>query len=299
MQRLRLVSVLLAAPLALAAGLAAAPQADAKAEEVLKAARSAVGGDALANVRSLSITGGNRRMMGDREIAGEASVDLLLPDKMRRTDSFGISGGPTMERVSVLNGGEVWDDSTNRGGGGFMRFGGPGGPGGAGGRPLTDEDRQRFREMQTRRMKGEMARYSLGWLLQTSAPVTYAGIAEAEDGKADVLDVKPEGGTALKLFIDQQSHLPLMITYEGPLPRMIMRQGGQRPSPEEIEKMRQAPPQTATFEVRFSEYKKIDGVLLPHLITTSADGKVTEEWTIDKYKVNPALKPESFVKKGS
>ncbi len=78
-----------------------------------------------------------------------------------------------------------------------------------------------------------------------------------------------------------------------------MRPGGQRPTPEEIEKMRSEPPQTALFEVRYSEYKKVDGVLLPHLITTGANGNVTEEWTIDKFKVNPALKPESFVKKGS
>jgi hypothetical protein len=302
---MRLVRV---APLALSVGLTAAPQADPKADDVLKAARAALGGEStLAKVQSLSITGASRRMMGDREIAGDATVDLLLPDKMRRTDSFGIPGGPTMERVSVLNGDEVWDDSTNRGGGGgFMRFGGPGGPGGPGGqsgpggRAFTEEDRQRFHEMQIKRMKNEFARYSIGWLLRPTAAVTYTGIAEADDGKADVLEIKPEGGTPVKLFVDQQSHLPLMLTYEGPLPRMVMRQAGQQPpSQEEIEKMRREPPQTATFEVRFSDYKKVDGVLLPHLITTGANGKVTEEWTVDKYKVNPVLKPESFVKKGS
>jgi hypothetical protein len=80
---------------------------------------------------------------------------------------------------------------------------------------------------------------------------------------------------------------------------MVMARGGQPPTPEEIEKMRREPPQTATYEVRYSEYKKVDGVLLPHLITTSANGNATEEWTIEKYKLNPALKPESFVKKGS
>jgi hypothetical protein len=63
--------------------------------------------------------------------------------------------------------------------------------------------------------------------------------------------------------------------------------------------MRSEPPQTALFEVRYSEYKNVDGVLLPHLVTTGANGNVTEEWTIEKFKLNPALKPESFVKKGS
>jgi hypothetical protein len=304
MQMPRNVALALVAPLAIAAHLTArSPQVDAKVGEILAAARAALGGDAaLAKVQTLSVMGATRRMMGDREIAGDVTVDLALPDKMKRTDTFGIAGGPTMERVSVLNGTEVWDDSTNRGGGGFMmRMGGPGGPGGPGvpGRELTEEDRQRMRQAQAQRMKNEMARHVLAFLLRTDAPITYAGEAEAEDGKADVIEVKPLGGTAMKLFIDQATHLPLMVSYEGVLPRMMVARGGPRPTPEEIEKMRSEPPQTAVFEVRYSEYKKVDGVLLPHLITTGANGNVTEEWTIDKFKVNPALKPESFVKKGS
>ena len=109
----------------------------------------------------------------------------------------------------------------------------------------------------------------------------------------------------MKLFVDQETHKPLMLTYEGVLPRMFFRGGGQggqnaqRPTPEEIEKMRKEPPQQVTYEVHFSEYKKVDGVLLPHLITQGVNGKVTEEFTIEKYKLNSPLKPEQFVKKGS
>jgi hypothetical protein len=295
------VTVALVAPLAVTVHLtASSPQVDAKVGEILAAAREALGGEAALNkVQTLSVAATTRRVMGDREMSGDVTVELLLPDKMRRTDSFGIPGGPTMERVSVLNGGEVWDDSTNRGGGGFMmRMGGPGGPGGPGGRELTDEDRQRMRDAQVRRMKGEMTRFALGFLLRTDATITYAGVAEAEDGKADVLEIKAEGGTPVKLFIDQETRLPLMLSYEGIMPRMMVARGGP-PSPEEIEKMRREPPQTATFEVRYGEYKKVDGVAFPHLLTTAANGNVTEEWTVDKIKVNPSLKPESFVKKGS
>jgi len=210
-------------------------------------------------------------------------------------------------RVSAVNGSEVWDDGTNRGGGAiFMRGpGGPGGgaagaggPGGPGHEP-TEEERARFKQFQERRMKGERARYSLIWFLKTDAPVTYAGVAEAPDGKADVLEFKPEGASPMKLFIDQQSHQPLMLTYEGVLPRMIMRRQGERPTPEEIEKMRKEPPQQVTFEVHFSEYKKVDGVLLPHLISQSVNGNVSEEFTIEKYKLNSPLKAADFEKKGS
>jgi hypothetical protein len=284
---------------------AIAPQADVKAEEILKAARTALGGDdALAKVQSATVTGSSRRIMGEREFSSDVTLDLLLPDKFKRTEemSFG-QGGPSVTRVSAVNGTEVWDDGTNRGGGGFMmRMGGPGGrgggPGGAGREP-TEEERARFKQFQERRMKSERARYSLIWFLKSDAPVSYAGVAEAPDGKADVLDIKPEGAAPMKLFIDQESHKPLMLTYEGVLPRMIMRGQGQRPTPEEIEKMRNEPPQQVTYEVHFSEYKKVDGVLLPHLISQSVNGNVSEEFTIEKYKLNAPLKPADFAKKGS
>ena len=289
------------APLAIVAQLTAtSPQVDAKVTEILAAARAALGGEAeLAKVQSLSLTCSTRRILGDREMAGEVTLDFVLPDKMKRTDSFGIPGGPTMERVSVINGAEVWDDSTSRGGGGFMmRRGGPGGPGGPGREP-TDEDRQRMRQMQARRMKGDLARHTLALLLRTDAPVTYVGVAEAEDGSADVLEVTPEGQAPLKIFIDQATRRPLMISYEDVLPRMRMARGGQRPTPDEIEKMRREPPQTATFEVRYGEYRTVGGISFPHLMTTSANGEITEEWTVDRLKVNPPLKPDAFVKKGS
>ena len=304
------LALLLLVPLtAIAPVRAAAPQADAKAEEVLNAARTALGGgDALAKVQSATVTGSTRRIMGERELSSDVTLDILLPDKFKRTEeiSFG-QGGPSVTRVSAVNGSEVWDDGTNRGGGAlFMRgpngpgagAAGPGGPGGPGREP-TEEERARFKQFQERRMKGERARYSLIWFLKTDAPVTYAGVAEAPDGKADVLEFKPEGASPMKLFIDQQSHQPLMLTYEGVLPRMIMRRQGERPTPEEIEKMRKEPPQQVTFEVHFSEYKKVDGVLLPHLISQSVNGNVSEEFTIEKYKLNSPLKAADFEKKGS
>jgi hypothetical protein len=303
----RCLALLVLVPLMATVSLrAVAPQADAKGEEVLKAARAALGGDeALARVQSATVTGSTRRIMGEREFSSDVTLDFLLPDKFKRTEEMSVGqGGPSVTRVSAVNGTEVWDDGTNRGGF-MMRMGGPGsgpggpgGPGGAGREP-TEEERARFRQFQERRMKGERARYSLILLLKSDAPVTYAGVAEAPDGKADVLEFKPEGAPPMKLFVDQESHKPLMLTYDGVLPRMFTRRPGQRPTPEDIEKMRSEPPQQVTYEVHFGEYKEVDGVLLPHLISQSVNGNVSEEFTIEKYKLNPPLKPADFEKKGS
>ena len=331
--------VLLLTATALVTGVPTMAADDSQAAELLIAARVALGGEKVDAVKTLSATGDFRRMLGDREMTGETTIELMPPDKLKRTDDMGFPGGPSFSRIVALNAGEFWEDSTNRGGGGFMaRMAGPGGPGGAAGangQGPTEEDRARFRQMQQRRLEGDLRRYLLVWLMRTDAPVTYVGTAEATDGKADVLEVKPEGVPPMRLFLDQQSHLPLMLSYKGTLPRFFMQRrettsngappagsppaggppanapgpggpnagpqaGGQPPappSPEEIRRRMAEPPQEVTFELRLADYKKIDGVMLPHTLTQSVDGKATEEWTITQYKVNPKMKPDTFVKK--
>lgn len=291
----------LVAPLAMVVHVTASA-ADDKAGELLAAMRQALGGDKVEAVKTLSANGEFRRIMGEREINGDLTVEMAAPDKFKRTEDMGIPGGPAVSRVTTLNGTEFWEDTTNRGGGGggFMRFGpgGPGGPRGPNGQGPSEEDRQRWRQMQQRRLAGEMHRDLLMLLGRTTAPASYVGEAEASDGKADVIEVKPEGAAAMRLFLDQQTHLPLMLTYTGVMPRMIMRQGGgPPPSQEEIRKRMAEPPQEVTYEVRLADYKDVGGVMLPHQITQSVDGKPTEEWTVGQFKVNPNLKPEIFVKK--
>ena len=291
--------------LAVLMGIAAhAAGAEDKAIEVIVAARSAMGGSKLDAVKAISATGEYRRLIGEREINGEATIEIIVPDKIKRTEEMGIPGGPTMSRTVVLDGTEYWEDTTNRGGN-FMRFGGSGGPGGPSGQGPSEADRERFRQMAQRRLRGELHRYLLVWLARTDAQMTYGGEAEAEDGKADVIDVKSEVGTPVRVFFDQTTHLPLMLTYEGAQPRMMMRRAGGAPGgnagpppdPEEMRRRMAEPPKMVTFEVRFSDFKDVDGVMLPHHMSQSVEGKPTEEWTVSQFKVNPNLKPESFTKK--
>ena len=299
MQSMRFVMALtlaLAAPVAVVVHTGAATTED-KAIEVIVAARAALGGPTLEGVKAISATGEYRRMMGEREIDGEATVEILAPDKIRRTEEMGISGGPTFTRTVALNGAEYWEDSTNRGGG-FMRFG-SGGPGQPGAQGPSDADRERFRQMAERRLRSELQRYLVAWLMRTDAPMTYVGEAEAEDGKADVVEVQPEGLTPMRVFFDERTHLPLMLTYEAPEMRMMFRQrGGPPPDPEEIRRRMAEPPKMVTHELRFSDYKEVDGILLPHQMTQSVGGKPFEEWTVSEFKVNPNLKSDAFAKKG-
>jgi hypothetical protein len=75
--------------------------------------------------------------------------------------------------------------------------------------------------------------------------------------------------------------------------------GGQRPTPEEIQRRREMmpPPTPSEVSLFLGDFKKVDGVMLPHHLTQSIEGKTVDEWTIEKVKVNPAIKADLFEKK--
>jgi hypothetical protein len=284
---------------------------------VIAAARKALGGDdKIAGIRTLTAEGPFRRSMGQRDMEGTVTVTIARPDRFKRVEEMqmgGMTGGPSIERTSVLAGNTSWDDTANRGGmGGGMQIvmrEGPG-PGAAPGAAAPTPEQ--LNEIRVRRMRVQMQRLMAALLADAGTPWVDAGIAESPDGKADILEAKEETGRTLRLFVDQGSHLPLMIQYQDPKP-MVMIQGGPRPggpggpgqaapmSPEEaqkrIEEMRSRPPQMGTFEMHLADYKKVDGVMLPHRFETSLDGQPNEEWTIEKYKINPQIKPDTWEKK--
>lgn len=260
-----------------------------RAAAVMAEARAALGGPAaLDTVTALQATGDFRRAMGEMEMEGELQVVLAMPDKLRRQEDIIMPHGPVMTRIEVLNGGEVWDDSTTRGGMGHgpqIVLRGPGG----------NMDPERVKAMQLRMRRAEFARYALAWLLATDAAVTHAGVAQAPDGTADVLEISPAGAPAMRLFIDQKTHLPLMVSWRGPEPRIMVRRGPAPPQAAAEEPERE-PQAEATFEMRLSDYRTVNGMKLPHLIARSVDGRGTEEWTITRYSVNPGLKSNTFTK---
>src|SRR6267142_610272 len=181
-------------------GYAARAAGDTKAAELLAQARAALGGDAkLSKVQGLSATGTYQRELGDRQVTGEITIDLQLPDKMVRTDSMNPMGDATIVVLQGVNGDQVLRNSRTIGGGPGMvvRIAPP-----AAG---SDGD-------------------ALAFLL-TSPPAmpvefTYGGEAEADDAKADVIDAKGQGSFAARIFLDKKTHRPLMLEYRGAAPRI-------------------------------------------------------------------------------
>lgn len=274
-----------------------AQDAAAKAQQLIAQARAALGGEKLKSVTSISANGTYRRMMGGREMAGEVQFDLALPDKMIRIETMNPIGSIEITRTEAINGNDVWmDQQTSGGGGAMVMIKRPGG------------DSPQGQEMQKNSVRADFARTTIGLLLSTlsSFPVeySYAGEADSPDGKADVLDVKGPNNFAARLFLDQKSHKPLMLSYQGRRPRMVTQtiQGAPRTEEEIKKQMEEAEAKAAAeppseFQIFFNDYREVNGISFPHRLTRSVDNEVSEETEIAKYKINPSIKADRFEKK--
>jgi hypothetical protein len=268
--------------------------------------------------------GGGGSTSGGQQTTGKIEIDLDLPDRFLRTDvgsaAFGLTRTEGFEATRPFL--EVAPNSPG------MRI--------QVDNPASDPTRAKAA---LRRSQTDLARLLLGLTggTQPGFAVTYAygGQAESPDGKADIIDVTGPDDFKLRLFVDSETHLPLMLSYMEPEPRVVMRTmtregaGGRgsgaapaAPPPasaphaggtaasgpamagltpaqrEEIEKqMKEAeatPPKLVEYRLFFSDYRKVDGVSLPHRIARGLGAKTTEEWDITSYKVNPSFKADRF-----
>ncbi len=277
---------------------------DGRAEEVLKQAREAIGGERLQKIEGLYINGQYRRAFGDRQMAGDREISISLPDKYLVEDAMNPGGMATsLVNTRGLNGDRAWSGSSG-GGGMIIRMGS--GPGGA---QLTPEQME---AAQRRMYQAEFSRYLLAMILMPPASMQlefkYAGESDVEDLPADVVDVTGPDRFSVRLFFDKKTHLPLLLSYRGPKPRMltVTRQGGSR-NPDDIKKAREeaekkmreegpAVSEEVDFFIRLTDHKKVDGVTLPHKFTFLTDSEVSEEFEISKYQVNPQFKADKFEK---
>ncbi len=277
--------------------------ADSRADEVLKQARQAIGGEEqLQKLQGLHINGQYRRMFGERQMGGDREISILLPNKYLVEDAMNAGGLSTaMINTRGLNGEKAWTASSGGGGGMVFRMGGPGGM------QATPEQM----EAGLRRIfSAEFSRYLLAMILTSpsSSPVEYkyVGESEVEDAQAEVIDVTGPDEFAMRIFFDKKSHLPLLLSYRGPKPRVMTmtRQGGSREdlakAREEAEKkMRsEAPvaPEEIDFYIRLTDHRKVGGLTLPHKFTFLAGEEVSEEFEIKKYELNPQFKADLFEK---
>ena len=354
------------------------PESIKRAEDVLTAARNALGAQKLAGVKTIVATGRTKRVRGDNLVPIEFELFLELPDKFVRVDEFPAEDAdPTS---SGFNGEALIQipqpPAAPAGPGRGMPPGGPGAPppdgaaapsapgraapapgapagppaaappapgsappapgsaagaaaapGGRGmpgpGRGVPPMDPRRAR---LATVKQDFARLALGLFAASPAyPLTfsYAAIAEAPQGRADVLDIKGEGTFALRYFVNNETKLPVMVTWTTPPTNVIVTVPGQPPpktvapgavvvagppapaagAPKEemdkytkdvlaIRTKAQATP--VEHRLYFADYRDVDGLRLPFRLRRAIGSETTEETTFDRFRLNAKIDPRKF-----
>jgi hypothetical protein len=251
---------------------------------VLAAARTALGGEArLSAIKTFIANGRTRQVRGDNLVPIEFEIQAELPDKYSRRDEFPAQdAGP----ATVGFVGEA-----------LVLIPRPVPPPPKPGAPPATAQQETMLRGRMMAAKQDFARLMLG-MFASSSPTfplafTYAGQAEAPQGKADVLDVKGPANFSGRLFVDSATHLPLMLTWQGAAPP---RPGGPPPgaSSSPPGPSPQAPPAPVEQRMFFADYRDVDGVRLPFRIRRAAGTETTEETTFDRFRLNAKLDPRRF-----
>ena len=283
-------------------------------QAVLAAAREALGSEKrITAVKTIVATGRTRQVQGDNLVPIEFEINIELPDKYVRTDEIPArESGPTTRGFSGAD---------------LIQFPERRRPERA---PSAPQAHPRARpDRRAAPLRQDFARLTLGMFATSFStyPLTfsYAGVAEAPEGKADVIDVKGPANLSARLFINSQTHLPLMLSWTTP-PNVVPVLPGQAPPPnlasgavvfelpgpppaaaataDEKQKyqqdltaartkaMQQAKP--TENRIYYADYRDVDGLKLPFRIRRAVGATTTEETTFDRFRINAKIDPKKF-----
>ena len=305
--------------------------------KVLADMRAALGGaDKVAAVKTLTAVGKSARTNSQgATVEGDLELAMELPDKYVSRTVLANLGTMSVYRNAGFNGAGVINEVENppnlAGGGGMVMIRSAGSA--APGQTLTPEQKAAADQRLLMSAKKDFARMTVGMFGSSyeAFPLefSYAGQADAPDGKAHVVGVKGPDGFDAKLFVDAKTNLPLMLSWTDKEPLTMQQnvsrgggpgggaqtmtmggggttftagggRSGQPPTEEELKKMqdeiaaRDAARKIVEYRIYYSNFKAVNGVLLPHTMQRSIDGKPAEETTFEQIKINPKIDKQKF-----
>jgi hypothetical protein len=257
------------------------------ATQILTAAREALGGEKnLSAVKTFVATGRTRQLRGNNLVPIEFEINCELPDRFVRKDE--IPAQDTDVTVSGFAGDTLIQFPPPPVG----RAGGPGpAPGGRAPAPAGDTPAAAGRgdgrgrggppinpaQQRLVTVKQDFARLMLGVFAASPPgyPLTfkYAGVGEAPEGKADILDVAGPGNFSARFVVQQDTHLPVMLMWQQPAP-------GQ--------------PTPAEYRLYYADFRDVNGVKWPFRIRRAIAGQTIEETTFDRIRINAKIDAKKF-----
>lgn len=156
---------------------------------------------------------------------------------------------------------------------------------------------------ETGHRQNELLRTTLALLLTAPEGMdvnyTFAGESDVDGTSCNIVNAE-FAGSNIKLFLSRASSLPVMISYAGHAMPNMMFMRTKEPAPgaapkETVTFTRKVDaPETTEIQIRFADYRSVNGVQLPYKWTTSAGGQTTEVFDVTGYDLNPANIAEKF-----
>jgi len=209
-------------------------------------------------VKTFTVNGRTQQLRGNNLVPIEFDISSELPDKYARRDEIPAQeSGPT---TIGFNGEEL------------IQLPVPPAPTPS---PAAPNPADAARRARVASVKQDFARLTLGMFAGSfsSYPLTftYAGQAEAPQGRADVLDVKAPPNVAMRFFIHRDTHLPVMVSWQT-----------------------QVQGKPVENRIYFADYRDVDGLRLPFRLRRAVGPDTVEETTFDRFRINPKIDARKF-----
>ncbi|HUR96894.1 MAG TPA: hypothetical protein VMZ26_02385 [Pyrinomonadaceae bacterium] len=155
--------------------------------------------------------------------------------------------------------------------------------------------------------QNELLRTALSLLLTApegmDVSYTFVGESDVDGTTCNVVNAE-FAGSNVKLYLSKASSLPVMVSYLGhAMPNVMFFRTKEpasgaasvEPTKEKVTFSRKVDtPETSEVQVRFADYRSVNGVQLPYKWTTSIAGQTSEVFDVTNYDLNPANIAEKF-----
>src|SRR5262247_775356 len=285
----------------------------ARAEELIKLARAAIGGEeVLGGIRTITATGKYNRFVKylsvqspkkveekQKALPGKMEFEFALPDKFRRRVTASRIRGFDYSFAQVINGAEAWRDPPTR----------PISSNGDG-RVIDVGDVERTAFIHATSAKQGLSYFSIGWLMLQlpgyPLKMSYLGLYRIGAENAHAILASGDSGFRFTLLLDIKTYAPLALAIsfvEEIQPLVVVEAAGffnRRFMQETVARARAErnartkPSQPCEMLIRFSDRRPVNGALLPFRVTTSLNGEVIEEMRMSQFEVNRPINPKKF-----
>jgi hypothetical protein len=291
----------------------------ARAQLLLQQARTALGGEEAWNrlqsllvrlkvervIKYISVEGPDKIVEKERTLEGKMELDFLLPDRFRRKVSTETFGNYKYSFAEIVNGEKAFRDPPLQ----VRSYNGDN-------RVVDVGDVERTLNVQTQSAQQQLSFYTLLYLLRTPSCIPikwrYEGLHRLSDQVLGdqlqpvevLLGVAPDNFHPILMF-DPKTHLPLglaivyteairqnVVVEVAALDRGYLRRTFQRAAQER--RARTQPVRRHELRWLLSDYRQVEGLLLPHHIAITRDGVLLEEMTVRELKLNRPINPKKF-----